>query len=171
MYKFVLFYFHSVNFIQLLIRQSLVVMNSSTFFLFRKVFTFEGHLYWFWILDRFYFHSKFFRLCHPILFLAQSFQVRNPPIVLQVSCLCIFSCFSADFKNYFLSLENLIILCLPVALFQLKLFEIFWTLLIWVFLSLPRFEKFSTSIALDIIYVPLSFLLNFHKCKYCGFFF
>ena len=45
-----------------------------------------------------------------------------------------------------------------------------WELLgpiIWMSISLLRSEKFSASIALNIISVPSPFLLNFHKCKHC----
>ena len=62
-------------------------------------------------------------------------------------------------KFFFLSLTsgNLIIMCLSVTLFVFSLFAMVCVLWIWMFISLSRFRKFLTIIALYIPCVPFSF--------------
>lgn len=50
-----------------------------------------------------------------------------------------------------LTFDNFIIVCLWVDLFELILFEVFWTSLIWISLSFSILSKFSGTISLNML--------------------
>ena len=62
------------------------------------------------------------------------------------------------FKSLSLTFDNLIITCLSVALFEFNLFEVLWASWIQMFISLPRFGKFSAIISSNIFKEKYSFL-------------
>lgn len=71
------------------------------------------------------------------------FLLRNLLIaLLNFSCYNNFSLVA--FKFLSLTFDILIIMCLTVDFSQLMLFGILWASLIWISVSLPRLEKFST---------------------------
>ena len=70
-----------------------------------------------------------------------------------------------------LTLNNLIITCLSVALFGFNLFWVFWALWIWVFISPSRFGKSSAIIAVNVLSVPFSFSSSRKEILWVLFFF
>lgn len=141
-----------------------LVINSLSFCLFGKSFippsflkdTFAGYA----ILGMWLFSLSILNISSHSL-LAWKISVGRSAYSLMRVPLYVTSLFSLDtlkILSLSLTIDNLIVMCLSVALLRFNLFGVLWASWIWISISLSRFEKFS---AIIIEYTFFHFLFLF----------
>lgn len=106
-----------------------------------------------WFLANIFLLSIFW-MYHPILSWPEKFLLRNMPIVLFGFLVCCLLSFLFVVSKFFNVWQFDVSQCYPI---RFNLLEVFWASWIWMSISLSRFGKFLSIIALNILSVPFPF--------------